>query len=68
MRMERPYRPEAGAPQRRGRAEAGPLQEQLALLTTEPSLQPLKLYDVDWRDGSEVKSTDCFSRGPKYNS
>jgi hypothetical protein len=22
----------------------------------------------DWRDGSEVKSTDCSSRGPEFNS
>jgi hypothetical protein len=21
-----------------------------------------------WRDGSEVKSTDCSSRGPEFNS
>jgi hypothetical protein len=21
-----------------------------------------------WRDGSVVKSTDCFSRGPEFNS
>jgi hypothetical protein len=23
---------------------------------------------MSWRDGSEVKSTDCFSRGPEFNS
>ena len=23
---------------------------------------------MGWRDGSEVKSTNCFSRGPKFNS
>jgi hypothetical protein len=22
----------------------------------------------DWRDGSAVKSTDCSSRGPEFNS
>jgi hypothetical protein len=22
----------------------------------------------DWRDGSAVKSTDCYSRGPEFNS
>jgi hypothetical protein len=25
-------------------------------------------YPRDWRDGSAVKSTDCFSRGPEFNS
>ena len=24
--------------------------------------------DQDWRDGSAVKSTDCFSRGSEFNS
>ena len=23
---------------------------------------------LGWRDGSVVKSTDCFSRGPAFNS
>ncbi|EDM16381.1 rCG63686 [Rattus norvegicus] len=25
-------------------------------------------YTMGWRDGSEVKSTDCSSRGPEFNS
>jgi hypothetical protein len=25
-------------------------------------------YIWGWRDGSEVKSTDCSSRGPEFNS
>ncbi|CAH7196618.1 Gm16181 [Phodopus roborovskii] len=24
--------------------------------------------NMGWRDGSEVKSTDCSSRGPEFNS
>jgi len=28
----------------------------------------LKRADEGWRDGSEVKSTDCSSRGPEFNS
>jgi hypothetical protein len=24
--------------------------------------------DGGWRNGSEVKITDCFSRGPEFNS
>jgi hypothetical protein len=27
-----------------------------------------KLDDVCWRDVSEVKNTDCSSRGPQFNS
>ena len=26
------------------------------------------LIDLGWRDGSVVKSTCCFSRGPEFNS
>jgi hypothetical protein len=25
-------------------------------------------HNLGWRDGSEVKSTDCYSRGPEFNS
>jgi hypothetical protein len=28
----------------------------------------LKLINGGWRDGSAVKSTDCSSRGPEFNS
>jgi hypothetical protein len=28
----------------------------------------LKEPSVGWRDGSVVKSTDCSSRGPEFNS
>jgi hypothetical protein len=27
-----------------------------------------KTLSGDWRDGSAVKSTDCFSRAPEFNS
>jgi hypothetical protein len=27
-----------------------------------------KIINEGWRDGSAVKSTDCSSRGPKFNS
>jgi hypothetical protein len=27
-----------------------------------------KISFKSWRDGSEVKSTDCSSRGPEFNS
>jgi hypothetical protein len=29
---------------------------------------PLRKLVLDWRDGSAVKSTDCSSRGPEFNS
>jgi hypothetical protein len=28
----------------------------------------LRNFSLDWRDGSAVKSTDCSSRGPEFNS
>jgi hypothetical protein len=28
----------------------------------------LKILLWGWRDGSRVKSTDCSSRGPEFNS
>jgi hypothetical protein len=28
----------------------------------------LKTMIQGWRDGSVIKSTDCFSRGPEFNS
>jgi hypothetical protein len=28
----------------------------------------LKTFKKGWRDGSAVKSTDCSSRGPEFNS
>jgi hypothetical protein len=28
----------------------------------------IKINILDWRDGSSVKSTDCSSRGPEFNS
>jgi hypothetical protein len=28
----------------------------------------LKKKILGWRDGSMVKSTDCFSRGPEFSS
>ena len=28
----------------------------------------LRKVALGWRDGSEVKSTDCSSRGPEFNS
>jgi hypothetical protein len=28
----------------------------------------LKFFHRDWRDGSVVKSTECSSRGPEFNS
>ena len=28
----------------------------------------LKSHELGWRDGSAVKSTDCSSRGPEFNS
>jgi hypothetical protein len=52
----------------------GPLKDQV-LLTTEPSLQPLNIIfkkkirlTWGWKDGSAVKSTGCFSRGPEFDS
>jgi hypothetical protein len=27
-----------------------------------------KIKHLDWRDGSVVKSTDCSSKGPEFNS
>lgn len=32
------------------------------------SLFHWKFYNWAWEDGSEVKSTGCFSRGPKFGS
>jgi hypothetical protein len=37
------------------------------LLITEASLKLLKRNFWGWRDGSEIKSTDCSSRGPEFN-
>jgi hypothetical protein len=31
-------------------------------------LLSLKTWAMGWRDGSAVKSTDCSSRGPEFNS
>jgi hypothetical protein len=38
--------------------------------TTENKLeyQGLNRHFLGWRDGSVVKSTDCSSRGPEFNS
>ena len=43
------------------------------IIVTCPKCSPcslLQLYKCiqGWRDGSEVKSTDCFSRGPEFSS
>jgi hypothetical protein len=55
----------------------GPLKRQRVLLTTEPSLQPMFVFFVclfvltyiwGWSDGSAVKSTNCSSKGPEFNS
>jgi len=31
-------------------------------------IKSIKCENWDWRDGSVVKSTDCSSRGPEFNS
>jgi len=31
-------------------------------------MHDIRIYFQDWRDGSVVKSTDCSSRGPEFNS
>jgi hypothetical protein len=36
--------------------------------TEKPSMERKKEIEEGWRDGSVVKSTDCSSRGPEYNS
>jgi hypothetical protein len=49
-------------------AEAG---QSLSLCTKKPCFQKKKKkkrFSWDWRDGSAVKSTDCSSRGPEFNS
>jgi hypothetical protein len=61
-----------------------PLEEQYMILSTEPLVQPHSLHcNLDelqctlrgkdlkilgWKDGSAVKSTDCSSEGPEFNS
>jgi hypothetical protein len=34
--------------------------------TVRPCLRRTK--EMDWRDGLTIKSTDCSSRGPEFNS
>jgi hypothetical protein len=56
----------------------GLLQEQPVFLTTELfshlnlfsylSTTPSKAFYRGWRDGPAVKSTDCYYRGPEFNS
>jgi hypothetical protein len=31
-------------------------------------IRGLRRPDLGWRDGSAVKSTDCFSEGPEFKS
>jgi hypothetical protein len=31
-------------------------------------IKPIKELYMGWRDGSEVKSTDCSSKGPEFKS
>jgi hypothetical protein len=39
-----------------------------AIIFTQRTYKVKKLKIRGWRDGSAVESTDCFSRGPEFNS
>jgi hypothetical protein len=38
------------------------------LLSQVLPIPAVSAFEKDWRDGSAVKSTDCSSRGPEFNS
>jgi len=40
----------------------------IILLEMWKSFKKLRIFILGWRGGSVVKSTDCSSRGPEFNS
>ena len=48
--------------------EEGSEVSQTSLKLSMLSKMTLKFWSRDWRDDSTVKNTDCFSRGPGFNS